>query len=112
MISMWAAVVLACMPSGAQTINSGSTGADGPLNLITPGTIVFDPTALGIDTDGDNVFNFTTINIGAGVTVKLTNAKAYVSYCTSFRLCDGESWLLRSAASAAFENRTFFQRLI
>ena len=38
--------------------------------------------------------------------------KAYVSYCTSFRLCDGESRLLRSAASAAFENRTFFQRLV
>jgi transposase len=38
--------------------------------------------------------------------------KAYVSYCTSFRLCDGESRLLRPAASVAFENRTLFQRLV
>ena len=38
--------------------------------------------------------------------------KAYVSYCTSFRRCDGESRLLRSAASVAFENRALFQRLV
>ena len=34
--------------------------------------------------------------------------KAYVSYCTSFRLCDGESRLLRPAASVALENRALF----
>ena len=38
--------------------------------------------------------------------------KAYVSYCTSFRLCDGESRLLRPAPSVAFENRALFQRLV
>ncbi len=37
----------------AQTFDSGSTGADGALNLTTPGTIEFDPVALEIDTDGD-----------------------------------------------------------
>src|SRR5438034_1048832 len=63
------------LPVSAQTISSGSTGADGALNLTTPGAIVFDPTALGLDADADNVFHFTTINIGAGVTVKLTSAR-------------------------------------
>jgi hypothetical protein len=51
---------------------SGSTGADGALNFTTPGIVIFDPVALGLDPSGDNTFNFTTINIGSGVTVKLT----------------------------------------
>lgn len=57
----------------AQTFNSGSNGSDGPLNLTTPGTIVFDPKTFNppLDPDGDNIYHFTTINIGAGVTVKL-----------------------------------------
>ena len=38
--------------------------------------------------------------------------KAYVSYCTSFRLCNGENRLLGPAASVAFENRALFQRLV
>jgi len=38
--------------------------------------------------------------------------KAYVSDCTSFRLCDGESRLLAPATSVAFENRALFQRLV
>src|SRR5882762_8366876 len=56
-----------------QTFNSGSTGADGALNLTTPGTILFDPNALGLHPAVPNVFNFTTINIAPGVTVQLTN---------------------------------------
>ena len=40
------------------------------------------------------------------------NLKAYVSYCTSFRLCNGENRLLGPAASVAFENRALFQRLV
>ena len=44
--------------------------------------------------------------------VRDPDRKAYVSYCTSYRPCDGESRLLRSAASVAFENRAFFQRLV
>jgi hypothetical protein len=38
--------------------------------------------------------------------------KAYVSYCTSSHLCNVESRLLGPFSSAAFENRTFFQRFI
>lgn len=56
-----------------QSFNSGSTGADGALTYTTPGTVIFDPTALNLNAAGDNVFNFTTVNIGAGVTVKLLN---------------------------------------
>jgi hypothetical protein len=44
--------------------------------------------------------------------VRHARDKAYVSYCTSSRLCNVESRLLGSSASAAFENRTFFQRFI
>jgi len=34
--------------------------------------------------------------------------KAYVSYCTSFRLCNGENRLLGPSPSVAFENCGFF----
>jgi hypothetical protein len=61
--------------SQGQTFNSGSTGSDGALNLTTPGTIIFDPKSFNppLDPAGDNVYNFTTINIASGVTVKLTS---------------------------------------
>lgn len=57
----------------AQTFNSGSTGADGALTYTTPGTYVFDPKTFSppLNPAGDNIFNFTTITIAAGVTVKL-----------------------------------------
>jgi len=57
----------------AQPFTSGSSGADGALNLTTPGTIIFDPRAFNppLDLAGDNVYHFTTITIGAGVTVRL-----------------------------------------
>jgi hypothetical protein len=66
----------------AQTFNSGSTGADGALDLTgTPsGTVVdFNPKTMHvstnpnafIDPEGDNVFHFTTITIPAGVTLKM-----------------------------------------
>jgi len=38
--------------------------------------------------------------------------KAYVSYCTSSRLCNGENWLLGPPASAALENRALVQRFV
>jgi hypothetical protein len=61
--------------SQGQTFNSGSNGSDGALNLTTPGTIIFDPKSFNptLDPAGDNVYNFTTINIASGVTVKLTS---------------------------------------
>ena len=64
-------------PVQAQGFNSGSTGADGALNLTTPGTIIFDPRSFNppLDQDGDNVYHFTTISIASGVTVRLTAAK-------------------------------------
>lgn len=69
-----------CFVSGAyaqppQTFSSGSTGSDGALNYTTPGTYYFNPKAFNppLDPAGDNVFNFTTINIAKGVTVKLSN---------------------------------------
>jgi len=58
----------------AQTFDSGSTGADGALDLSgTSGEFIFDPSAFNppIDTDGDNVFHFTSIIIPSSVTVKL-----------------------------------------
>ena len=58
-----------------QTFTSGSTGSDGALNLTTPGTIDFDPAALGLNPSGDNIFHFTTINIGPGVIVKMRASK-------------------------------------
>ncbi|HEY6389035.1 MAG TPA: hypothetical protein VIX91_25435 [Candidatus Acidoferrum sp.] len=44
--------------------------------------------------------------------VRAANQKAYVSYCTSSCQCNVESRLPGPSASAAFENRTFFQRFI
>jgi hypothetical protein len=60
--------------ANAQSFSSGSNGSDGALNLTTPGTVLFDPKSFSppLDPDGDNVFHFTTINIAAGVTVKLS----------------------------------------
>jgi hypothetical protein len=57
------------------TFDRGSTGSEGALSLTTPGTYFFDPsdTALFgkvLDPDGDGIFNFTTINIAAGVTLR------------------------------------------
>lgn len=67
-------VVGATRFAGAQSFSSGSNGSDGALNLTTPGTILFDPKSFNppLDPDGDNIFHFTTINIAAGVTVKLS----------------------------------------
>jgi hypothetical protein len=61
----------------AQGFSSGSTGADGALDFsqTAPGTVVeFNPAAFNppLDPDGDNIYHFTTINIPAGVTVKLS----------------------------------------
>lgn len=55
-----------------EEFSSGSTGVDGALEFTTPGTYVFNPRTLGLDPEGDDVFHFTTITIGAGVTVTLS----------------------------------------
>ncbi len=62
------------------TFNSGSTGADGPLDLTGTAsgtTIEFDPNVFKngsgqpLDPEGDNIYNFTTITIPAGVTLRM-----------------------------------------
>jgi len=71
-----ATLALLGMPvSYGQPFNSGSTGSDGALNFTTAGTIDFDPVALGLNPAGDNIFNFTTVNIAAGVTVNMRASK-------------------------------------
>ncbi|MEX0323965.1 MAG: hypothetical protein AB3N63_17535 [Puniceicoccaceae bacterium] len=53
--------------------SSGSDGSDGALLLDDPNnTILFDPVALGLDSDGDGIFHFTTITITAYTTVRCT----------------------------------------
>jgi hypothetical protein len=62
---------------GAQSFVTGSDGSDGALTVAaSQGTIVFDPkeqTRWGkeLDADGDGVYNFTTITIGVGSTLRL-----------------------------------------
>jgi hypothetical protein len=55
-----------------QTFSSGSTGAEGALNITAPGVTYFNPTALNLHPANANVFNFTTITIAQGATLKLT----------------------------------------
>lgn len=68
-----AALALLAPVLQAQSFDSGSTGADGALSLTTPGTVVFDPKSFNppLDPDGNNVYHFTSITIGPGVTVRL-----------------------------------------
>lgn len=77
LLPWYIALVLACATKGGfcQSFSSGSTGADGPLTLTTPGTVLFDPKTFNppLNPAGDNVFHFTTITIGQGVTLKLTS---------------------------------------
>ena len=62
----------ALFSSGQGVVDSTSDGSDGALDLTNPGVIDFDPAALGLDPDGDHIFHFTTVNVGPGVTVKLS----------------------------------------
>lgn len=68
---------ISSMPGQAQVFSSGSTGADGALdfsNLPAGSVVVFDPKKFSppLNPAGDNIFNFTTINIPSGITVKLS----------------------------------------
>src|SRR5713226_7677448 len=58
----------------AQTFSSGSDGSDGPLAPSgPPGTVVlFDPTQFHGTHVSANIFNFTTITIPQGITVRLS----------------------------------------
>jgi hypothetical protein len=61
--------------AAGQTFSSGSTGADGALNITAAGVTNFDPKVMGnpaVHTDGNAIYNFTTINISAASTLKLS----------------------------------------
>lgn len=66
-------IALSTLPalSWAQPFDSGSDGSDGALALTTPGVVVFDPVVLGLDSDGDGVYHFTTITIDISAIVQL-----------------------------------------
>jgi hypothetical protein len=66
------AVVTLCFAAtlAGQSFPSGSTGADGALNITAPGVTTTLPAPVG----GGNIYNFTTINIATGSTLKLSAA--------------------------------------
>jgi hypothetical protein len=70
LVALWPIIFV---PQSWAQFSSGSTGSDGAYSPTVSGD--FDPIALGLDPSGDNVFNFTTINIPAGVTIKLRASK-------------------------------------
>jgi hypothetical protein len=63
-------------PVTGQTFTCGSSGSDGAFNLTTPGITVFNPASYAppLDPKGDNIFNFTTLTIAAGSTLKLSGS--------------------------------------
>jgi hypothetical protein len=74
-------VVLACCamagPAEGQTFSSGSDGSDGAFAPAgPPGTVVvFDPSQFHGSLASVNIFNFTTITVPQGVTVRLSGDK-------------------------------------
>jgi len=76
-----AAALAVAIPCSAQpSFVSGSTGSDGALDFssVPSGqTVVFDPTTYNppLNPSHNNIFNFTTINIPSGVTVRLSGRK-------------------------------------
>jgi len=63
--------------ASSQAFDSGSTGTDGPLILTTPGTVLFDTSIVATRSNSarTDVYHFTSIYIGDGVTVKLSSSK-------------------------------------
>lgn len=58
-------------PPAPGSFSSTSTGADGPLTYAANlGTVYFPSTALG--PRANNIYNFTTVSIGAGTTVRIS----------------------------------------
>jgi hypothetical protein len=67
MLGLVGLAALAGGPVAAQTFNSGSTGADSAFSPTTTTTLALPPSG---------VFNYTTVNIPAGVTVRYTRNAA------------------------------------
>jgi hypothetical protein len=59
----------------AQTFSSGSTGNEGALNITASGVTYFDPVAMNLKPVVPGIFNFTTINVAQGSTLKFTENK-------------------------------------
>jgi hypothetical protein len=55
--------------------SSGSTGHEGALSITAPGVTLFDPVAMNLNPVVPGIFNFTTINVAAGSTLKFTENK-------------------------------------
>jgi hypothetical protein len=76
-VALMLAVIVPWVKPWAQSFSSGSDGSDGALTISpNQGSIIFDPTDVtrwgrSLDSDGDGVYNFTMITIGAGSTLKL-----------------------------------------
>src|SRR5437879_8525302 len=66
-IALCGALAATTGPAHAQTFNSGSTGADGAFSPTTNTTLALPATGL---------FNFTTVTIPSGVTVRFTRNAA------------------------------------
>ena len=64
----WSIFLICAVSAFSQTFNSGSSGADGDLTVNTPGVTMFSQTPVG----GSTVFNFKSIQIAAGSTLKLS----------------------------------------
>jgi hypothetical protein len=75
---LFLAAIFALAPGvRGQTFTSGSDGSDGAYDLTgtTPGTIIlFNPTQFHGTGVANNVFNFTTITIPSGITVRLSGS--------------------------------------
>lgn len=75
-LARFAALFFAGSVAVLAQFSSGSNGSDGALSIPNgSGTVIFDPVALGIDLDGDNIFHFTTITIGSDSTLVLKASK-------------------------------------
>src|SRR6266446_6966461 len=80
-VSLFPAIVvslLVCLSGGkaqAQSFSSGSTGHEGALNITAPGVTYFDPVAMNLNPVVTGVFNFTTINVASGSTLKFSETK-------------------------------------
>lgn len=70
---MLAVATLTATLAFGQAFSSGSNGSDGAYRPTASGD--FDPAALNIDRDSDNIFHFTTLEIPAGVTIRLRASK-------------------------------------
>ncbi|MFN0119274.1 MAG: hypothetical protein ACKV2V_02110 [Blastocatellia bacterium] len=73
LIFVIALLSLAAMPAWAQTFSSGSTGADGALSdTALPAACARNQATITCALPASGVFNFTTVNIPAGITLQFT----------------------------------------